>query len=376
MPAKLAVSSRLTTWFWPAHFRPEPGTEQGQALVRLRGASYVLALLLTMHFSGVQIGRSWWTMSVYAVFGYLWVWVTGCGLMNRAWRIRCTLVLDNVILATGFYLGGEAFALVMWAIMFAAIGYGLRFGSRYAMYSVALGMVCTGTALALSPFWRTQPLLSFGVLASLVILPGYAVRLSEQISRAKRELEQKAADLETASRTDPLTGALNRRGLLAFLAPHLESLQPTPSQSALLFIDLDDFKLVNDVAGHAEGDAVLQSVALQVADCLRPSDHVSRLGGDEFVALITDLASECDAHQVALRMLKRLEDIQVAGYPQLRVGASIGICFLPHAEASNADAALQLADRLMYQAKRSGKNRIFSLNQSPGSNALSHAMEG
>ncbi len=167
---------------------------------------------------------------------------------------------------------------------------------------------------------------------------------------------RKAAEacLRHAARHDALTGLANRL--------HLDELLREVQQrshgraSALLFVDLDRFKLINDSLGHGAGDLVLVEVARRLAHCLRPGDHLARFGGDEFVALLGDLACEADAERVAQRMLDALRQPLQLGERTLSVSASIGIA--PLYRDGQALDALQAADLALYRAKGAGKNQF------------------
>jgi len=159
--------------------------------------------------------------------------------------------------------------------------------------------------------------------------------------------------------TDPLTHLANRRHLLMHLQRMIASSFRHKIYGALLLIDLDDFKLVNDTHGHDAGDAVLVEIANRFATILRSEDVAGRLGGDEFVVLIDHIdADEQQAQSRALRISDKL--IKLANIPlayngtNLHVGASIGICLLG-AELLQADAAISKADAAMYRAKKIGK---------------------
>lgn len=157
-----------------------------------------------------------------------------------------------------------------------------------------------------------------------------------------------------AARHDPLTGLGNRLRLDELLPQALHQLnQSCAREAALLFIDLDRFKLINDSLGHNCGDQVLIEVGRRLSHCLRPGDHLCRFGGDEFVVLLTDLACASDAEHVAQRMLDSLRlPLHMAGQT-LVVSASIGITALQPSDASQD--ALQAADLALYQAKQAGK---------------------
>ena len=126
---------------------------------------------------------------------------------------------------------------------------------------------------------------------------------------------------------------------------------------ALLFIDLDHFKEVNDTHGHAIGDALLISAAQRMRDSLRASDLLGRQGGDEFMALLQDVESPEHALQVADKLREALSAPYLLAGQACRISASIGIAVYPlHGEDS--ETLTTQADRAMYEAKRSGRNRV------------------
>lgn len=127
------------------------------------------------------------------------------------------------------------------------------------------------------------------------------------------------------------------------------------SQLAVLFLDLDNFKSINDSLGHSVGDQLLQSVAERLCTCVRRSDTVSRQGGDEFVVLITEDKHAEDAALTAEKILRALVVPHVLGEHELHVTSSIGISTFP-ADGNNADALIKHADTAMYQAKQMGRN--------------------
>lgn len=171
-------------------------------------------------------------------------------------------------------------------------------------------------------------------------------------------MELRAAELEKALNHDALTGVLNRTGFASEFERVFAYTQESGHLSALLVIDLDGFKTVNDVAGHGTGDDVLRRVAESVRSCLRMSDSLARLGGDEFVVVLNWLQSPEDASAVAEKITEAVAAIHVDSYPDLRVGASIGICLLPTRGISTAEGALAAAVSLMYASKKSGKGRV------------------
>ncbi|WP_171016128.1 EAL domain-containing protein [Ramlibacter sp. 2FC] len=168
---------------------------------------------------------------------------------------------------------------------------------------------------------------------------------------AYRQLQEQ---LEHEASHDALTGLGNRRLFSRVLAQRCASLGRELHPMALLVLDLDGFKLVNDSFGHVVGDALLVEVARCLRRTLRADDQLARLGGDEFAVLLTDIHSHADAARVAEKMLLALSAVhQVEGY-DVMVGASIGIAFYPD-DARDADNLLRYADFAAYQAKAAGR---------------------
>jgi diguanylate cyclase (GGDEF)-like protein len=123
----------------------------------------------------------------------------------------------------------------------------------------------------------------------------------------------------------------------------------------LMFIDLDNFKHVNDNHGHDAGDEVLRVVARRMSAVLRRGDLLCRLGGDEFALLLPELQHVAVAEQMAQRLISSVREPLVVGGVLMPVGATVGLAFFP-TDAQDADGLLQAADAAMYAAKRAGKN--------------------
>ncbi len=156
---------------------------------------------------------------------------------------------------------------------------------------------------------------------------------------------------------DPLTGLANRSLFGDRVAHALARQQRHPGASvAVLFLDLDDFKVVNDTLGHARGDRLLALVAERLGAVVRPADTVARLGGDEFALLLEEVGSPDEARSVAERILRGLGELFDLGTRSMLVWASIGIA-LWSANGITADELIHQADVAMYEAKRSGKGR-------------------
>jgi diguanylate cyclase (GGDEF)-like protein len=196
---------------------------------------------------------------------------------------------------------------------------------------------------------------SFTVLVGTLALLGFHTSsLSVSLRRANRRLHHLGTH-------DALTNLPNRHQLALHIAQAVAESARRESVFAVLFIDLDGFKAINDSLGHGVGDDLLQLCAERLRKDLRHTDMVARLGGDEFVIVVENVADSSSAVAVANGVLQRLsEEIVVNGLP-LRVSASIGIAFYP-CDGVNAEELLRSADAAMYDAKQSGRNtfRVFA----------------
>jgi diguanylate cyclase (GGDEF)-like protein len=184
------------------------------------------------------------------------------------------------------------------------------------------------------------------------------MRLAAEVDRLERELADaraRMAELETRAEIDPLTEVLNRRGFERELKRSLAHIKRYGTSAALLYIDLDGFKAVNDRHGHGAGDAVLKAVATVLARHVRASDVVGRLGGDEFAVLLWHL-TEADAQGKARQLedaVSRTTATHAGG--AFSVGASVGTALLLPLDQP-ADA-LERADRAMYARKGARRSR-------------------
>ncbi len=153
---------------------------------------------------------------------------------------------------------------------------------------------------------------------------------------------------------DPLTNLLNRHAFMERLAEHTKLSRAQEAQGALLFIDLDHFKRVNDSLGHVAGDLLLQTLAQRLVALLRSSDLVARFGGDEFVVLLPGALQGTQVEDVAAKLLAALaEPVLLEGRP-ISVTPSVGIALYPQ-HAANAADLVKHADAAMYEAKRQGR---------------------
>lgn len=181
--------------------------------------------------------------------------------------------------------------------------------------------------------------------------------------RQKRQVEQEGLAWQQAAQHDPLTGLYNRMAFGRRLEQALDKARNTGTSVAVMVLDLDDFKPVNDQHGHAAGDAVLQALAKALLSVARESDTVARLGGDEFAVFCPNLHSPLALTDFCERLFAKFEQIQIDMDQPTRVQASLGVAVFP-TDGSDTSALLRAADAAMYLSKQQGGRR-YSMAEPP-----------
>lgn len=179
--------------------------------------------------------------------------------------------------------------------------------------------------------------------------------LVEAFSEMRRQVWKRQQGLDHLAHHDPLTQLPNRLLFMDRLEHALSIAHRHKKMVALLFLDLDNFKQINDVLGHFAGDELLINVAIRLKKVIRSSDTVARLGGDEFAILLEDIGQKAFARNVAQKVLEELQVPFEIGSQQYHISGSIGISIAPYDDDQPEDL-LRDADSAMYEAKRRGKN--------------------
>ena len=172
-------------------------------------------------------------------------------------------------------------------------------------------------------------------------------------AQLRRELEARAS-------VDDLTSCLNRAATLELVARTMAAPEVSGEGNAVVFIDLDRFKLVNDRFGHAVGDSLLVAAADRLRLAVRDCDHIGRLGGDEFLVICPGVRSSAQAVQIAERIAAAITDTVDVGPGAVELRASLGVAWTT--EALDADTLIAQADSAMYESKRTGRTgvRLFA----------------
>jgi diguanylate cyclase (GGDEF)-like protein len=328
------------------------------ALILMWAGLPLLALFIAGDLSGANVIGSAHGRTVRAYF------LLSCGLiwLLRGHKQRFTPVVwvfatsTLLVHLSGFMYVPEDESRLVWFYSLNAGVYillGRRVGALFTAASMAAVVVCNGHLAA--------PISQRGMttfLASLVSLSVIFHAFTQRTEAFFRAMLASNARLRHLSDHDPLTGVLNARAFAQACERLMRLAQRQEAPYAMLFIDLDHFKRVNDQHGHDAGDTVLKVVAACMAKRLRQSDVLGRVGGEEFVAFLPDTDAQGAATLAeALRRDIQAARPQVAEGQTLEVTASIGVA--PGAPAlASLDAVQRQADQAMYQAKAAGRNRV------------------
>ncbi|MBT3348379.1 MAG: diguanylate cyclase [Thiotrichales bacterium] len=206
-----------------------------------------------------------------------------------------------------------------------------------------------GAESALQLFWILA-------LFMLIIASTTAFIIFRKVTAASNQLQFMYEQMDQLARNDGLTGLLNRRSFEEHLELSIMRAKRYHNSIAVLFLDLDGFKAVNDSLGHQAGDIVLQKVSALFLEQIRDVDTVARLGGDEFAVILNQPGDRVETEKVATRFLACLEsNIELPAGESAEIGVSIGVAIFPK-DGETEDELVQKADEAMYRSKKAGKN--------------------
>ncbi len=264
------------------------------------------------------------------------------------------MVHDVAAISSSIYLGEGAGAAVAVIYLWITLGNGFRYGIRYLYACAILSIAGFSVVYALSEYWQGQRLLSLNILLTMLIVPPYVGSLLKSLHSARDALQHQAS-------TDALTGLLSRMEM----ETAIESLfMGNGSGHVLLFCDLDRFKEVNDVAGHAAGDKLLTDIGEIIRKSVRRDDLSARIGGDEFCILLHDCDLE-KGREIAEEIRSKTTGYRLAwGTDYFSVGVSIGVA--PSGAVNDAESLFRLADAACYAAKNAGRNRVHVVDPRTG----------
>ncbi|SAK91851.1 GGDEF domain-containing protein [Caballeronia ptereochthonis] len=343
---------RAYAYAWSGHRNPE----REQATLRVwMGAAVLLAygVFAWLHPShdASLVTR---LIALYVAYGAMTLLVVSRMSAPSLARLTVTTIADQALLGLALAAGGATALPLLWVVFWFLIGSGCRYGKRTLAVSCVTALIVVVALGIWQPWWSANLPAAIGLGLSVLGASVYLSVLVDRLGNANRDLARQAS-------TDPLTGLSNRYALeqivnRAMHAPEADDNGAT----ALLLIDLDGFKEVNDTYGHAVGDMLLQSFAQLLARRMRKTDTIARLGGDEFVVLAHQVRDRGAVLSVADSIHSALSTITSVQERPVSVSASIGACLLSSATAArraDMSAVLRAADRAMYRAKSLGEGK-------------------
>jgi diguanylate cyclase (GGDEF)-like protein len=351
----LAIAIGLSGFALSIASRPQIG------LRRLAVGAVVMGLgICAMHYSGMSAIQilpmityepslllASGVIAIVASFVALWLFFRlrkGSSWQMRVARLAAAVVMGLAI--SGMHYTGMA------ASRFGASSY------------------CTSPTTANSNWLAiTIAVIALAVLSITTILLVYDAHLesktrrhNELLEHANEQLEEVNAQLQHIATHDALSGLPNRLLLADRLSQAIASAERHETRFAVLVVDLDRFKSINDSLGHLAGDAILKEVTQRLGQVLRKADTLARLGGDEFVLVLNDVSSAQDVEAIAIKLLAEIARPLKLAELELHTTASIGISVFPQ-DGGSAEILLQHADAAMYHAKKNGRNahQLFEL---------------
>ena len=333
-------------------------SEHGQAITRLVLVSIGLIYFFTGYFASsvdeadLQAVRLLAFAAIAcsaAIFAAI-VWEPAESPLRRV----VGMLHDVTAISLSMYFGEGAGAAVAVGYLWITVGNGFRFGLRYLYGCAALSLAGFGLVYSASSFWQSQNLLSLNVLLVMLVLPPYVGSLLRSLHRARDALQHQAS-------TDTLTGLLSRREMESAIETVFHG---DGAGHILLYCDLDRFKQVNDIAGHAAGDKLLVDIGEIIRKSVRRDDLSGRMGGDEFCVLLSNCSLDT-GRSIAEEIRSKTTGYRLAwGTDYFSVGMSIGVA--PSEAVNDAESLFRLADAACYAAKNSGRNRVHIVDPRSG----------
>lgn len=306
---------------------------------------------------------TWWmgdSMGILAFTPLLlsW-WFPYSKQITKSFLIEAAILITSTILVTEFVFGLQyyffskplplaylTFPFILWTAM------------RFSLRGVTTMTFIIGAIILFNIILDIGLFVSDSTLQSLVLLWLYTNFLaitSIALTSAIEEREKAELGMRHLAEHDHLTHLPNRRALVDRIGQAIVHAERNDEKFAVLFLDLDRFKIVNDSLGHSKGDQMLTIISLRLLQCVRKEDTVSRLGGDEFVILIREIKHMEDVYKITNKILTMMRKPINIDDSEIHSSVSIGICLYPN-DATNAETLLKHADIAMYRAKDAGRN--------------------
>jgi diguanylate cyclase (GGDEF)-like protein len=349
--------------------------EQGQALARIVIVTIVTLVLLGFYTADPGRPHLFFDLMLSATYALVSLayhrWVSWKP-HDYLWRRYIVIVTDLGLTGYINYRFGVAglgfYPIYLWVV----IGNGLRFGSHYLGVATAVGILSFSLANGLSGAASSHPGVFVGLLAGLLLMPRFFLVMIRRLADANRILARKKQEAEHQATHDLLTGLPNRSLLEDRVSQAVAQAKRTASHLALAFIDLDNFKSINDNFGHDAGDQLLSQVAECLTRSVRDTDTVARLGGDEFIVLLENCGDANSVAAIVDQLFGCSGRYYRIGHRETYVTWSCGVAIYPHDGATGGEL-IRNADTAMYKAKETGTN-LFRLYDAEMSSSVAQQL--
>jgi diguanylate cyclase (GGDEF)-like protein len=337
--------------------RDDQEYSQSLARIAISGLATLVLVFALFQENDRDIIMMLWTTGSYLVFAVVWAIMVRRKSGKFPARRCMTIVGDNIATSVVIYFGGNVGAAFYPLYFWIFVGNGIRFGLNYLYFAMFVALPCFGCIVFLGDFWNEVYPLGIGLLAGIGILPLFYAMLLRQIHHLNEELSNELAKADYAAKHDALTGLPNRPHFFSVVKKHINRPPSSYLEFAVILIDLDGFKKVNDTFGHDSGDALLLEVATRLEKALRKGDMAARLGGDEFAIIMPGIMNRgAGLDGILQRLLTEVSEVSRGFEGGFQISASIGVSFYPD-HGDSPEVLIKQADLAMYEAKRMGKNR-------------------
>jgi len=332
--------------------------ERRQAGLRLIVLGVVLAYVTMVKRQSPDALPLLLAISGFMAFSLLWYGAIVLAWLPRVPRRYFIIIVDTGMNSAAVYYVGSEGVIFYPLYLFVTIGHGMRFGPSHLVVAIISACLGFSTVLLLHPYWQQHLLIGFPLLVGLAILPLYYLTLIRRLNTANRHLQLELIKTTHKAEHDRLTQLPNRAYFYRCVERAIEKANIRQGSFAIVFMDLDGFKGINDQQGHEAGDQVLKQVAKALQDVIREEDVAARMGGDEFIILVDKLENHATVDKICERLLNAIRKLSPI------LSASMGVSYYPR-DGKTTPLLIKNADQAMYYIKNRNKDGYYKYKDTP-----------